>query len=189
MQWLVTILVVLSALALLAIKLYRFGRELTRGDSGEDFKPRCGGCPGATKSESELGITIKPLVQIGDKTKNAGLALVVLLSCLGGIVVSQEIRPPNYDESKASGFELVSVLAGPDGKAIQSKEQWPAQRSYWSICLPPKSMALHLRRPWRFGPRCSTTARPSWVERPERIFAAGKSRYFLRETASRFESI
>ncbi|MFM8571969.1 MAG: acetylxylan esterase [Pirellula sp.] len=130
MQWLVTILVVLSALALLAMKLYRFGRELTRGDSGEDFKPRCGGCPGATKSESELGITIKPLVQIGDKTKNAGLALVVLLSCLGGIVVSQEIRPPNYDESKASGFELVSVLAGPDGKAIQSKEQWPAQRSY-----------------------------------------------------------
>jgi len=130
MQWLVTFAVITSALALVLYKAYRFIVELSSLDSSGRPKPSCMGCPGSSKSEAELGITIKPLVQIGDRTKHAGVAVLVCCTSLGGGALGQEIRPPNYDESKASSFELPSVLSGPDGKRIESKEQWPAQRKY-----------------------------------------------------------
>ena len=130
MQWLITIAVVLAALALVALKLWRFGKELSRLDSDGEMKTACHGCPGSARSDADLGITIKPLVQIGDKTKQSLMALWVAVACIGNVGMSQEIRPPNYDESKASNFDLVSVLAGPDGKLIESKDQWSAQRKY-----------------------------------------------------------
>lgn len=130
MQWLVAIAVVLVAIGLVILKLYRFGRELSRLDSGETAKSSCLGCPGSSRSEAELGMTIKPLVQIGDKTKHGVLACLAVQACVGNVCIGQEIRPPNYDESKASNFELVSVLAGPDGKKIESKDQWPTHRKY-----------------------------------------------------------
>jgi hypothetical protein len=130
MQWLITIAVVLTALALVAIKLYRFAKELGRIDSAEGSKTSCHGCPGSSKTQSDLGIAIKPLVQLGDKTKQGIVAIVFLNTSIWSLGLSQEIRPPNYDESKASNYTLVSVLSGPDGKRIESKDQWPAQRRY-----------------------------------------------------------
>ena len=130
MQWLVTIVVVLAALGLVLLKLYRFARALACIDSQDQDKPSCGGCPGQRAGSSDLGITIKPLVQIGDKTKHSVLVLVMANVCLASIAWGQEIRPPNYDESKASSLRLVSVLAGADGKRIESKDQWELQRKY-----------------------------------------------------------
>ena len=73
MQWLVTIVVVLAALGLVLLKLYRFARALACIDSQDQDKPSCGGCPGQRAGSSDLGITIKPLaggetsVRFGDK--------------------------------------------------------------------------------------------------------------------------
>ncbi|MEI6527745.1 MAG: hypothetical protein WCP62_17075, partial [Planctomycetota bacterium] len=93
MQWLITIAVVLAALALVAFKLWRFGKELSRLSSGGETKTACHGCPGSARSDADLGITIKPLVQIGDKTKHALIALWVVVACIGNVGMSQEIRP------------------------------------------------------------------------------------------------
>ncbi|MFM7518264.1 MAG: acetylxylan esterase [Pirellula sp.] len=130
MQWLITIAVVLTALALVVVKLYRFAQELRRIDSADSPKPGCHGCPGSSLPQADLGITIKPLVQLGDKTKQGIVAIVFLSSCICSVGYTQEIRPPNYDESIASKYELVSVLTGPNQVQINSKDQWPQQRRY-----------------------------------------------------------
>ncbi len=130
MQWLITIAVVLTALALVVVKFFRFAQELRRIDSADSPNRGCHGCPGSSQPQSDLGITIKPLVQLGDKTKQEILAIVILSTCICSKGTSQEIRPPNYDESIASKYQLVSVLSGPNGVQIDSKEQWPDQRRY-----------------------------------------------------------
>jgi len=130
MQWLITIAVVLTALALVIAKLLRFAQELRRIDSADSPKPGCHGCPGSSHPQADLGITVKPLVQLGDKTKQGFVAIVFLSSCICSVGNSQEIRPPNYDESIASKYELVSVLSGPNQVQIGSKDQWPEQRRY-----------------------------------------------------------
>ncbi|MFM8217248.1 MAG: hypothetical protein ACKN82_21745, partial [Pirellula sp.] len=81
MQWLITIAVVLTALALVVVKLYRFAQEIRRIDSADSPKPGCHGCPGSSQPQADLGITIKPLVQLGDKTKQGIVAIVFLSSC------------------------------------------------------------------------------------------------------------
>ncbi|MCE2814622.1 MAG: acetylxylan esterase [Planctomycetaceae bacterium] len=130
MQWLITIAVVLTALALVVVKFFRFAQELRRIDSADSPNRGCHGCPGSSQPQSDLGMTIKPLVQLGDKTKQEILAIVILSTCICSEGTSQEIRPPNYDESIASKYQLVSVLSGPNGVQIDSKEQWPDQRRY-----------------------------------------------------------
>ena len=130
MQWLITIAVVLTALALVIVKFFRFAQELRRIDSADSPNRGCHGCPGSSQPQSDLGMTIKPLVQLGDKTKQEILAIVILSTCICSEGTSQEIRPPNYDESIASKYQLVSVLSGPNGVQIDSKEQWPDQRRY-----------------------------------------------------------
>lgn len=130
MQWLITIAVVLTALALVALKLLRFAQELRRIDSEDSPKQGCHGCPGSGHPKADLGITVKPLVQLGDKTKQGIVAIAFLSSCICSVGNSQEIRPPNYDESIASKYELVSVLSGPNQVQIGSKDQWPQQRRY-----------------------------------------------------------
>jgi hypothetical protein len=130
MQWLITIAVVLTALALVVVKLYRFAQEIRRIDSADSPKPGCHGCPGSSQPQADLGIAIKPLVQLGDKTKQGIVAIVFLSSCICSVGNTQEIRPPNYDESIASKYELVSVLTGPNQVQINSKDQWPQQRRY-----------------------------------------------------------
>ena len=130
MQWLVTIGVVLAALALLVLKLYRFAKALSRIDRCDEPTSRCGGCPGQRASQREPGFTIKPLVQIGDITKHSVGVLVIANTCLGSFAWSQEIRPPNYDQDKVARFQPASVLAGADGRLIETKEQWSAQRKY-----------------------------------------------------------
>ncbi len=43
---------------------------------------------------------------------------------------STDVRPAMHDEAAVPKFELPSVLAGPDGKQITSKEAWPKHREY-----------------------------------------------------------
>lgn len=171
MQWLVAIAVVLGALGLVVVKLYRFGKELSRLGADESAKLGCHGCQGSPRTESELGIIIKPLVQIGDKTmgnhsspsstsvgktiegkaNHAILVSLLIQFCISSVCMSQEVRPPNYDESIASRFELPSVLAGPNGKSIESKDQWPAHRKYL--------VELFAREEYGFAPTDPVTIR------------------------------
>jgi hypothetical protein len=138
MQWLITIAIVRASLALVMFKFWRFWLEFSglRSSDRSDqeasggTKPSCYGCSGSGTSESDLGILIKPLVQLGDKSKRSVVSMCFLHAALGGVVYGQEIRPPNYDESIASKYKLESVLAGPQGQLIESKDQWPAHRQY-----------------------------------------------------------
>jgi hypothetical protein len=59
-------------------------------------------------------------------------SMMLLAGCMMELVEGQEvkIRPPNYDESKVPQYTLTSPLAGPDGKRIESADQWSKQQEY-----------------------------------------------------------
>ena len=171
MQWLITIAIVLVALVLVVLKLRRFWFEFSRLGSSDlsdqeasgGTKSSCYGCSGSSASESDLGIRIKPLVQLGDKRKRSVVSMCFLQAAVGGVVYGQEIRPPNYDEAIASNYKLGSVLAGPQGQLIESKDQWPAHRKYL--------LDLFADQEYGYGPQGSVEVRTEVIDDGQAVLA------------------
>ena len=144
MEWFIVALIVFACAGLVIYRGWQFFSELSKlprsgesgGESDSGVPGGCHGCPGREVSAEELGLKVLPLVQLKGRAESDSQILrvvfVALFAFAGSceMALGQDIRPPNYDEAIASKFELGSVLAGPDGRVIASKEAWPAQRKY-----------------------------------------------------------